>query len=114
MAESTRVNTNTTGKGMARAGWGLTAFVGLFLLVDGGARLAGVAPYIQGMTTFGYPTSLAPAVGLTLLVSTIAMLVPQTAVLGLILVTGYLGGAVASQVRVQDKAFLFPVVLGIL
>jgi hypothetical protein len=90
----------------------LIGFPGLFLLVDGAARLAGFAPYVEGMTRFGYTSSLAPWIGLVLLVSTILMLVPRTAVFGCILVTGYLGGATATQVRVQDPWFLFPVVLG--
>jgi hypothetical protein len=90
----------------------LSGFVALFLLVDGGARLAGFAPYVEGMTKFGYPADLAPAVGLTLLVSTGLYIVPRTAVLGAILVTGYLGGATATQVRVGDSWFLFPVALG--
>jgi hypothetical protein len=99
---------------MFRAGWALTGFISLFLLVDGGARLAGFAPYVEGMTKFGYPASLAPWIGLVLLVSTIAVLIPRTAALGCIVVTGYLGGAAATQVRVQDAWFLFPVVLGAL
>ncbi len=99
---------------MSRTGWALTGLVGVFLLVDGGARVAGVAPYVEGMTKFGYAASLAPWIGLALFVSTIAMLIPRTAPLGCILVTGYLGGAVATQVRVQDPWFLFPVVLGVL
>ena len=74
---------------MFLTGWVLTGFVGLFLLVDGGARLAGFAPYVNGMTKFGYSASLAPSIGLVLLVCTIAMLIPRTAVLGCILVTGY-------------------------
>jgi hypothetical protein len=94
------------------AGWIVTVFVGLFLLVDGGARLAAFQPYIDGMTKFGYPATLAPAIGLVLLISTILMLIPRTAVLGSILVTGYLGGATATQVRVGDAWYLFPVVLG--
>jgi len=101
-------------KGAIRAGWVLTGFVGTFLLVDGGGRLAGFAPYVEGMTTFGYSASLAPWIGLALLLPTIAMLIPRTAVLGCILVTGYLGGAVATQVRVHNAWFLFPVVLGAL
>jgi DoxX-like family len=92
----------------------LTGLVGLFLLVDGGARVAGFAPYIEGMTKFGYSASLATPVGLALLASTILMLIPRTAVLGCILVTGYLGGATATQVRAQDPWFLFPVALGVL
>ena len=99
---------------MYRTGWVLTGFVGLFLLVDGGARLAGLTPYVEGMTRFGYAAWLAPWIGLVLLASTIAMLIPRTAVLGCILVTGYLGGATAAQVRVEDPWFLFPVVLGIM
>lgn len=92
----------------------LSGFVSLFLLVDGGARLAGFAPYVQGMTKFGYDAGLAPWVGVSLLVSTLLYVVPRTAVLGAILVTGYLGGATATQVRVGDPWFLFPVALGVM
>ena len=99
---------------MRTTGWIVTGFVGLFLLVDGGARLAGFAPYIEGLTKFGYAASLATPIGLVLLVSTILMLIPRTATLGCILVTGYLGGATATQVRAQDPWFLFPVALGVL
>jgi DoxX-like family len=99
---------------MTRTGWGLTGFVGLFLLVDGGARLAGFAPYVEGLTQFGYSPMRAPWIALALLVPTILMLIPQTAVLGCILVTGYLGGATATQVRVEDPWFLFPVALGVI
>jgi hypothetical protein len=114
MAELKLSDTVVTSRGMFRAGWALTGLVGLFLLVDGGARLAGFAPYVQGMTQFGYPASLAPWIGLVLLLSTIALLIPRTAVLGCILVTSYLGGAAATQVRMLEVWFLFPVVLGIL
>ena len=103
-----------TSQGVVRTGWVITGFVGLFLLVDGGGRVAGFAPYVEGMTKFGYSASLATPVGLALLASTILMLIPRTAVLGCILVTGYLGGATATQVRAQDPWFLFPVVLGVL
>ncbi len=114
MAEVKDSNAVVTSRGMFRTGWVLTGFVGVFLLVDGGARLAGVAPYVEGMTTFGYAASLAPWIGLVLLLSTIMMLIPQTAALGSIFVTGYLGGATATQVRVHDAWFLFPVMLGVM
>jgi hypothetical protein len=90
----------------------MSGFVSLFLLVDGGARLAGFAPYVEGMTKFGYPAGLAPWIGLTLLISTVLYIIPGTSVLGAILVTGYLGGATATLVRVGDPWWLFPVVLG--
>ena len=99
---------------MRRTGIVLTALVTLFLLVDGGARLAGVAPYLEGTIRFGYSAALAPWIGLSLLISTILYAIPRTTVLGAILVTGYLGGAAASQVRVGDPWFLFPFFLGVL
>jgi hypothetical protein len=114
MAELTDPNAVVASRGMFRTGWVLTGFVGLFLLVDGGARLAGFAPYVEGMTKFGYAASLAPWIGLVLFLSTVLMLIPRTAALGCILVTGYLGGAAATQVRVQDAWFLFPVLLGVM
>lgn len=97
---------------MTMAGRIMSGLVALFLLVDGGARLARFAPYIEGMTKFGYPAGLAPWIGFTLLVCTGLYLVPRTAVLGAILLTGYLGGAAATQLRVGDPWFLFPVVIG--
>src|SRR5436309_13383298 len=84
----------------------LSGLVSLFLLVDGGARLAGFAPYVEGLTKFGYPVTLAPWIGLSLLLSTVLYAVPRTMALGAILVTGYLGGATATQVRVGDPWFL--------
>jgi hypothetical protein len=99
---------------MRRTGLVLSGLVSLFLLIDGGARLAGFAPYVEGLTKFGYEVRLAPWIGITLLISTILYTVPRTMVLGAILVTGYLGGATATQVRVGDPWFLFPAVLGVL
>jgi hypothetical protein len=100
--------------GMRRTGLVLSGLVSLFLLIDGGARLAGFAPYVEGLTKFGYSPALAPWIGLSLLVSTVLYVAPRTTVLGAILVTGYLGGATATQVRVGDHWFLFPVALGVM
>ena len=99
---------------MRRTGLVLSWLVILFCLVDGGARLAGFAPYVEGLTKFGYSPTLAPWIGVSLLVSTVLYIVPRTTVLGAILVTGYLGGATATQVRVGDPWFLFPVALGVM
>ena len=92
----------------------LTGLVAAFLLVDGGLRVAHFAPYVEGLTLFGYPQTLATPIGLTLLVATILYLVPRTAVLGAILVTGYLGGAIATHVRVGDSSFPFAAAMGVL
>jgi hypothetical protein len=96
------------------AGRILTALVGLFLLADAGGRLAHAEPYIQGLLDAGYPLHTSDPIGLALLVSCVLYLVPRTAVLGAILLTGYLGGATATQVRLDDPWFLFPVAFGVL
>lgn len=102
------------GKGAVMAGRLLSGLVAIFLLFDGAARLVRFAPYVEGTVQYGYPEQLASGIGLTLLVSTILYVLQRTAVLGAILVTGYLGGAAASHVRFEDPWFLFPVALGAL
>jgi hypothetical protein len=96
------------------AGRIITGFVSLFMLVDGGARMAHFAPYVEGLVNAGYPAHLGVPIGLALVVSTLLYLAPRTAVLGAILLTGYLGGATATQVRLEDPWFLFPVAFGAL
>jgi hypothetical protein len=97
-----------------RTGWIISGFVALFMLVDGGGRLAHFAPYVEGLVKLGYPAHLGVPIGLALIVSTLLYLAPPTAVLGAILLTGYLGGATATQVRLEDPWFLFPVAFGAL
>lgn len=84
------------------AGWILTALPALFLLLDGTMKLFKPAPVIEGTVKLGYPESCITWLGVALLVSVILYLIPRTAVLGAILCTGYLGGAVASNVRVGN------------
>jgi hypothetical protein len=64
----------------------------------------------------GFPVSTIPLIGAVLLLCTAIYLIPRTAVLGAVLLTGYLGGAVASQLRVSSPTFetLFPVIFGVL
>ena len=69
----------STSRGFVRTGWVLTGFVGLFLLVDGGARVAGFAPYVEGMTKFSTRLRLRHRSAWLLLASTILMLIPRTA-----------------------------------
>jgi hypothetical protein len=100
--------------GMPRTARALGGFVALFLLFDGGARTVGLAPYVEGTVQFGFAAGLAPWIGITLLAATLLYLVPRTAVLGAVLLTGYLGGAASAHVQQGDPWFLFPVVLGAL
>jgi hypothetical protein len=71
---------------------------------------------VEATGRLGFPVSLIPGVGILLLVCTLAYLVPRTAILGAILLTGFLGGAVAIQMRAGSPLFenLFPVIFAIL
>jgi hypothetical protein len=103
-------------KKMLWAGRIMSALPALFLLFDGGAKLVQPAPVVEGTVKLGYPVSVILGLGIVLLASTLLYIIPRTAVLGAILLTGYLGGAVASNVRVQEGwfAILFPVFFGAL
>jgi hypothetical protein len=98
------------------AGRIITAVPALFLLVDGGMKLVKPAPVVEATVRLGYPESVIFGLGVVLVTCTVVYLVPGTSILGAILLTGYLGGAVATHVRVGDDLFaiLFPVILGAL
>jgi hypothetical protein len=89
----------------------LSALAILFLLMDGIMKLFSPAPVVEGMIRLGYPLSLTATIGIILLSCVLVYAIPHTAILGAILLTGYLGGAVASQLRVGEPLFshvLFP------
>ena len=88
----------------------------LFLLMDGIMKLVKPAPVVEATVKLGYPESVILPLGIVLLACTVLYLIPRTAILGAILLTGYLGGAVATHVRVGEGLFsvLFPVIFGAL
>jgi hypothetical protein len=94
----------------------MSALPALFLLVDGGMKLVKPAPVVEATVRLGYPESVIFGLGIVLLACTVVYLIPRTSILGAILLTGYLGGAVATQVRVGEGWFpiFFPVILGVL
>lgn len=99
------------------AGRIVTGVIALFLLFDTAIHLANIAPVQQASTRLGLPPRLAPAIGVVELVCLAAYLIPGTMILGAILLTGYLGGAVAIQLRAGSPFFaetLFPVYVGVL
>jgi ABC-type Fe3+-siderophore transport system permease subunit len=104
--------TASTSRPMRVTGLVISGLAAAFLLMDGVLRLVGFAPYVEGTVRGGYPASLGPAIALVLIASTLLYVLPRTAVLGAILVTGYLGGATATNLRTTDP-FLFPVVFGV-
>lgn len=109
-----------TAAGSARGVWAgriVSGLVVLFLAFDGVAKVLELPPVLEGTARLGYPTSVVFGLGVVLLVSVVTYAIPRTAVLGAILITGYLGGAVATHVRVGDPLFshvLFPVYVAVL
>jgi len=98
-----------------KARWGgvtLSALAIAFLLFDSIMKLVKVPPVVEAMSRLGYPDATARPIGLVLLGCIVLYVVPRTAVLGAVLLTGFLGGAIATHVRVEDPLFshtLFPV-----
>jgi hypothetical protein len=92
----------------------LSAIAILFLLMDGGMKVARATPSVSGTVGLGYPDASVAAIGALVLVCTLLYLVPRTATFGALLLTGFLGGAVATQLRVSAPwltHILFPVYL---
>jgi hypothetical protein len=94
----------------------LSALSAAFLLVDGGMKLVKPDFVVTKTVELGYAESVIVPLGVVLTVCTLLYLIPRTSVLGAILLTGYLGGAVATHVHHGDSLFeiLFPVVFGAL
>lgn len=99
------------------AGLILTVIPVLFLLFDGVTKLMLVKPVADAMPQLGWPVSLARPLGVIVLVCLALYVIPRTAVLGAILLTGFLGGAVATNLRLGNPLLshvLFPVYVGLL
>jgi len=85
----------------------MSGIVVLFLIFDGVTKLMVIQPVVQGMRQLGYPVPLAPVIGTILLICVVLYVISRTAPLGAILLTGYLGGAVASQFRIGMPLFSY-------
>src|SRR5262245_65275235 len=98
------------------AGYVLSGLTALFLLIDGAAKLFKPKVVVETTVGLGYQESVIVALGVVLVLCTVIYVIPKTSILGAILLTGWLGGAVATHVRAGSGAFpiVFPVILGIL
>lgn len=98
------------------AGWIITGLVILFLAFDGVTKIIKVAPVVEAAEKLGVPQHKLLGIGVVLLACTAIYTIPQTAVLGAILLTGYLGGAVAIHARAGSGAFpiVFSIAFGVL
>jgi len=92
----------------------ISAIPVLLMLLSAAMKLAKPAPVVQGFARFGYAESQILMLGVIELLACIVYLIPRTAVLGAILMTGYLGGATATNVRVGDPSYIMTVVLGVM
>jgi hypothetical protein len=95
----------------------MSALPVMMLLFSGIMKLTRIDPVLEGFAKLGYPASLVLGIGIVEIACVVIYLIPRTAILGAILLTGYLGGAVATHVRIGDPLFsqaLMPFYLGVL
>ena len=117
VTSSNVVQSNTQAPAVAKkrlwVGRILSFLPALFLLLDGIMKLVKPAFVVEATLKLGYPERVIVGIGVVLVICTLIYLIPRTAVLGAILLTGHLGGAVATHVRAEHGWFeiLFPVIL---
>jgi hypothetical protein len=99
---------------MIWVGWLLSALPSLMLLFSGSMKVIKHESVVKGFEHLGYPEYLALILGMVEIGCTLVYLIPRTAVLGAILLTGYLGGAIATHVRLLEMQFLGPLAFGVL
>jgi hypothetical protein len=116
VTEEPSANIKSASKGMTWTGRTLSGLAILFLLFDAFGKFTMPSYVVDACTRLGIPVSQGMSIGVLLLVSTIIYAIPRTAVLGAVLLTGYLGGAVAIQMRAGSSTFetVFPVLFGVI
>lgn len=95
----------------------LSTLVVLFMLFDSTIHLMKPAPVVDAFNRLGYPLSASVGIGILELLCLLAYAIPRTALLGAVLLTGVLGGAISTQVRAGSPAFeayIFPTILGLM
>jgi hypothetical protein len=113
------IDTTTPSKSRLLTGHILSTLTVLFLIMDIVFKFIRPVPaqVLQSMAQLGFPPSLLTTIGILLLICTLLYVVPASSVLGAVLLTGYLGGAISVQVRVGSPLFgyvLFPVYIAVL
>jgi len=104
--------TGTSSKTMIWAGRGLSALTALFMLLDGVMKIVKPIQVLDANIRLAYPVSSLTGIGVVLIACTLIYVIPRTSIWGAILLTGYLGGAVASNVRAGSGWFetIFPAI----
>lgn len=101
-------------KGMIWTGRVLSALPVALMAFSAVLKLLKPAPVLQSFAHAGYPESLLVVLGIIELLCCMVYVIPRTAIVGAILMTGYLGGATATNVRVGDPSWIITVTLGVL
>lgn len=112
-AQTLYLNKKAPSKSANVTGWVITALCVLFLLFDAIMKVIKNIYSMEGSVKLGIPAEQVQGIGLVLLIATIIYAIPRTAILGAILISCYLGGAVAIMTRVHEP-YYFPIVFGIL
>lgn len=109
-------NEASVSKTQQQVGTVISGLVVLFFLMDGGMKLFKPPQVVEATVGLGYRESMIAGIGITLLTCTLLYVVPRTSVLGAVLLTGYLGGAIASNLRAETPLFniVFPFIFGCL
>jgi hypothetical protein len=104
------------GKTALWAGRIISALAIVFLIFDSVIKVLNTTPAVESTTQLGYPASMVVGIGVLELVCLAIYAIPRSSVLGAILLTGYLGGAIATQMRAGSPLFpvVFPIVIGAL
>ena len=100
-------------KKMYWAGWVVSIIPCLFLFFSSSLKLMHHPQAVEGFAQFGFPANTLVPIGIAELLCTIVYLIPQTRVLGAILVVAYLGGATNTHVH-AGQPFVFPIAMGVL
>lgn len=109
-----KTETAAVSKKMIWTGWVLSALPILLLLASAVMKLMKLPGVLQGFAHYGYPETQIAGLGVLELVCTVIYAIPRTTFLGAILVTGYLGGATATNIRIGDPSWAATVLLGVL
>jgi DoxX-like family len=107
--------TSTQPKAMTWTGWVITVLIVLMMTVSGTMKILNPPQLAEQFTgKFGYPGDVTLYLGIVEISCVVLYLIPPTAILGAILLTGYLGGAIATHVRIHDDfSIIPPAVIGV-
>jgi hypothetical protein len=111
---SADIQTVSVSKKMLWTGRVISALPVLALVFSATMKLMKPPGIVDGFKHFGYPEELIRVLGIVELSCAVIYIIPRTSILGAILMTGYLGGAVATHARLEDPAFIMPFLAGVL